>query len=153
MGRLLLLTSFVAALAICLIAPSFANETDSGRKMNAVTYFEIPVTDMERATRFYEAVFELDLERQKIDGYDMALFPFAPDAPGATGALAKGDVYVPAKAGPVVYFGVDDIEALLSRALASGGKVLYPKKDVGQFGFVAEFEDSEGNRIAVHSKR
>ena len=90
------------------------------------------------------------LERQEIDGYEMALFDSNPTAPGATGALAKGDVYVPAKAGPVVYFGVGDIDAVLARALTHGGKVLYPRKDVGEFGTVAEFEDSEGNRIALH---
>ena len=117
---------------------------------NPMTYFEIPVADMTRACRFYEAVFEVRFERQTIDGYDMALFPFEADAPGATGALAKGDVYVPAKAGPVVYFGVTDIDAVLARATAHGGRVLYPRKAVGSFGHVAEFEDSEGNRIALH---
>ncbi len=117
---------------------------------NPVTYFEIPVADMARAVRFYEAVFETDLERQQIDGYEMALFAFEPGAHGATGALAKGDVYVPAKTGPVVYFGVSDIDAVLARATANGGKILYPRKDVGAFGTVAEFEDSEGNRIALH---
>jgi hypothetical protein len=117
---------------------------------NPVTYFEIPVADMDRAVRFYEAVFETDLERRRIDGYEMALFAFEPGAQGATGALAKGDVYVPAMAGPVVYFGVSNIDAVLARATANGGKILYPKKDVGSFGTVAEFADSEGNRIAVH---
>ena len=120
---------------------------------NPVVYFEIPVADMARAVRFYEAVFETDLERREIDGYEMALFAFGLGAPGATGALAKGDVYVPAKTGPVLYFGVPDIDAVLSRAVAHGGKVLYPKKDVGEFGFVAEFEDSEGNRIGVHTPK
>lgn len=120
---------------------------------NPVTYFEIPVSDMDRAVKFYEAVLEFGLERQEIDGYDMALFPSYPGAPGATGALAKGDVYVPAKAGPVVYFGVRDIDAVLLRATSHGGKVLYPRKDMGEFGTVAEFEDSEGNRIAVNSPK
>jgi uncharacterized protein len=120
---------------------------------NPVAYFEIPVADMARAVRFYEAVFEVDLDRQQIDGYDMALFPFAAGAQGASGALAKGDVYVPAKTGPILYFGVADIDAVLARATANGGKILYPKKDVGAFGTVAEFEDSEGNRIALHTPK
>jgi predicted enzyme related to lactoylglutathione lyase len=118
---------------------------------NPVSYFEIPVSDMDRAVRFYEQVFAVGLERQTLDGYDMALFPFEPDAPGATGALAKGDVYVPAKAGPLVYFAVTDLDALLARATAGGGRVLYPPKTVGGFGTVAEIEDSEGNRIGLHS--
>ena len=67
--------------------------------------------------------------------------------------MAKGDVYVPAKTGPILYFGVADIDAVLARAPANGGKILYPKKDVGAFGTVAEFEDSEGNRIALHTPK
>jgi predicted enzyme related to lactoylglutathione lyase len=121
-------------------------------KPNAVGYFEIPVSDLERAQRFYTAVFEVDLERTVIDGYVMALFPLDPDAPGAGGALAKGDVYIPGKAGPVLYFSVPDIDAVLARATKLGAMVLYEKKSIGENGFVAEIEDSEGNRIALHAR-
>ena len=117
---------------------------------NPVRYVEIPVQDMERAIAFYEAVLGHDLERQTLDGYDMALFPFDPAAPGATAALAKGDVYVPAKAGPIVYFAVEHIDPVLERARHRGARLLYEKKAVGDFGWVAEIEDSEGNRIALH---
>jgi hypothetical protein len=117
---------------------------------NPVGYFEIPVTDMERAIRFYTALLGVTFEREKIDGYDMALFPFDPNGFGASGALAKGDVYVPSQSGPTLYFRVDDIDAVLKQAVGLGSKVLYPKKDIGPNGFVAEVEDSEGNRIALH---
>lgn len=117
---------------------------------NPVSYFEIPVTDLDRAVEFYESVFEVQLERATIDGYDMALFPSASDAAGASGALAKGDVYVPSKEGAVLYFSVDDIDSIIERAIARNGKLLYPKKSIGVLGFVAEIEDSEGNRIALH---
>jgi predicted enzyme related to lactoylglutathione lyase len=117
--------------------------------MNPVVHFEIPVTDMDRAVRFYEAVFATTLARQDVDGYAMAFFPRADGKPGASGALAKGDVYVPSKSGAILYFDVPAIEPVLERAAANGGKVLYPKKDIGEAGFVAEIEDSEGNRIAL----
>jgi uncharacterized protein len=120
---------------------------------NPVSYFEIPVTDMPRAIAFYERVFGYDLERTMIEGYDMALFPFADGAPGATGALAKGDVYVPAKSGPTLYFSVTDIDAVLKEVRTAGATILYEKKDVGAAGFVAEIEDSEGNRIALSQQR
>lgn len=119
--------------------------------MNPILYVEIPVTDLDRAMAFYEAVLGLDLERQTIDGYDMALFPFTEGAPGATGALAKGDIYKPSKDGAIVYFTVPDIDPVLERAKARGAAILYEKKNVGAFGFVAEIEDSEGNRIALHA--
>jgi predicted enzyme related to lactoylglutathione lyase len=120
--------------------------------LNPIAYVEIPVTDMDRAVRFYTAVFATDLERQTIDGYDMALFP-ATEGQGATAALAKGDVYRPSKEGAIVYFRVADIRATVARAEAAGGGVLYPVKDVGEFGFVGEIADSEGNRIALSQPR
>jgi uncharacterized protein len=64
--------------------------------------------------------------------------------------LAKGDVYVPSKTGPILYFRVDDLDAVLARSKAQGAGILYAKKDVGEFGYVAEIEDSEGNRIALN---
>jgi predicted enzyme related to lactoylglutathione lyase len=131
------------ALALC------ANSLTPRSAMNPVVHFEIPVTDMDRAVRFYEVVFATKLAHQEADGYTMAFFPRADGKPGASGALAKGDVYVPSKAGAILYFDVQAIEPVLERALAHGGKVLYPKKDIGEAGFVAEIEDSEGNRIAL----
>ncbi len=120
---------------------------------NPIAYVELPVTDLDRAMAFYTAVFGFALERQTVDGYDMALFPAAEGAAGASGALVKGDVYVPGKTGPIVYFGVTDIDAVIARAKARGAKILYDKKDVGTFGFVAEIEDSEGNRVALNAPK
>jgi predicted enzyme related to lactoylglutathione lyase len=104
---------------------------------------------MDRAVAFYEDVFGYALTRETVDGYDMAFFPRAADRPGASGALAKGDVYRPSHDGPVIYFDVADIDAVVARATGRGARVLYPKKDIGEAGFVAEIEDSEGNRIAL----
>ncbi len=134
-----------------------ADHDNGAARSNPVTYFEIPVIDMDRAVGFYTKVLGYTLERQNIDGYEMALFPALEGAAGASGALAKdqegGDVYVPAKTGPVIYFGVTDIDVTLANAVANGGAVLYEKKSLGAAGFVAEIEDSEGNRIALHSRR
>ncbi|WP_448658534.1 VOC family protein [Sphingomonas sp. CJ99] len=120
------------------------------RPMNPVGYFELPVSDMDRAVAFYTRVLGTDFERATIDGYPMALFPAANGAAGASGALVKGEVYVPGKAGPILYFSVDDLDATLARATAAGAAILYPPKDLGELGRVAEIEDSEGNRIALH---
>jgi uncharacterized protein len=117
---------------------------------NPMFHFEIPVTDMARTISFYEDVLQIKLEPQEVDGYDVAFFPRAQDQPGASGALAKGDVYVPSKTGAIIYFDVPDIEAALERATKRGAKVLYPKKFIGEGGYVAEIEDSEGNRLALN---
>jgi uncharacterized protein len=118
---------------------------------NPIAYVEIPVTDLARARAFYTQVFGMTLgEPTRVDGYDMVFFPFAEGAPGVTAALVKGDVYVPSTSGPIVYFHTDAIEATLAKAVAAGGHILYPVKSVGEFGHVAEFKDTEGNRIALN---
>lgn len=120
---------------------------------NPVGYFEIPVVDLERAVTFYKTVFGYEFELVEIDGNQMALFPKISEASGITGALAKGDSYIPGKQGSRLYFSVESIETILHKAELSGGKLLYPKTSIGDLGFVAEFEDSEGNCIALHSER
>ncbi|MEM6908757.1 MAG: VOC family protein [Pseudomonadota bacterium] len=120
---------------------------------NPVFHFEIPVTDMDRAVAFYEEVFGYKLRRERVDGYEMAFFPRSGTSAGASGALALGDVYVPSKDGVVIYFDVPDIDTVLIRATERGASTLYPKHDIGEAGFVAEFEDSEGNRIALTQAR
>ncbi len=117
---------------------------------NPVSYFEIPVADMDRAIDFYQAVFAVSLTRTEIDGHDMALFPFDENAQGISGALATGESYVPSSSGPRIYFFVENIEATLDQVITKGGEVAYPKTSVGDF-WVAEFVDSEGNQIALSS--
>ncbi|AZA99895.1 VOC family protein [Chryseobacterium joostei] len=118
---------------------------------NPVVYFEIPVNDLERAEKFYSAVFNFSFDKEIIDHYEMALFPFEEKNSGITGALAKGDVYKPSKNGVIIYFKTENIETTLNQVIQHGGKILYPKKIDEKYDFaVAEFEDSEGNRIALH---
>jgi predicted enzyme related to lactoylglutathione lyase len=143
-------------LAACTPEPqreTQAPELGKATMSNPVFHFEIPVTDIDRAVAFYETVFGYTLTRQLVDGYEMAFFPRGDGQPGASGALAKGDVYRPSHDGPVIYFDVPDIDAVLARASARGSRILYAKKDIGEAGFVAEIEDSEGNRIALSQAR
>ena len=121
--------------------------------MNPVVYFEIPVLDLARASDFYSEVFETTLTQDVVDGYQMAFFDSFGDSFGATGALVVGDVYVPSHQGCFLYFGVESIDETVERALEHGGSVLYPKKSNGDLGFVAEIQDTEGNRIALHEEK
>lgn len=117
---------------------------------NPVVYFEIPVKDLDKAISFYENVFGYSFEKTVIDHYEMALFPFSEASEGISGALVKGDVYQPTTQGVIIYFHSNDIEQTLAKAIANGGELLYPKTSNGDLGFVAEFKDSEGNRIALN---
>jgi uncharacterized protein len=145
----------VLALSVALALPGCAPPPaqKEAQVSHPVLYFEVPVIDMDRAISFYEDILGVDLERQIVDGYDMALFPFAEGAAGATGALAKGDVYRPSKDGAIVYFQVKDIRATVAKAQKLGRPVLYSVKDVGAGGLVAEIEDSEGNRLALNQPK
>lgn len=119
-------------------------------KTNPVIYFEIPVNDLNRAENFYRNVFGFSFEREIIDHYEMTLFPFEDTRSGISGALAKGDAYKPSKEGVIIYFRTANIDQTLQKVLAQNGTILYPKTINENYGFiVAEFQDSEGNRIAI----
>jgi predicted enzyme related to lactoylglutathione lyase len=98
-------------------------------------------------------VFETTLTQNVVDGYRMAFFESSDESFGASGALVVGDVYVPSHQGCFLYFGVERIDETVARALEHGGSVLYPKKSNGELGYVAEIQDSEGNRIALHEDK
>ena len=117
---------------------------------NPVGYFEIPVNDLDRAIRFYEGVFGDKIERSALDGLEMGLFPSSHQAQGITGALVKGDSYVPTTEGSRLYFSSVNIDETLTKVLSFGGSILYPKTSIGKLGWVAEFKDVEGNCIALH---
>jgi predicted enzyme related to lactoylglutathione lyase len=119
--------------------------------MNPVNWFEIPITDVNRSKKFYEAVFGLQITLTEFGPLKMGWFPMENGVYGATGSLVKGDGYIPSHSGTLVYFSVPDIEVVLERVKTNGGKVLQPKTGIGQYGFIAHFEDSEGNKVALHS--
>lgn len=120
-------------------------------KINAVNWFEIPVKDIGRAKKSYEKVFGLELTPEEMGQYKMTFFPWTEGAPGAAGTLIQGETYEPSHAGTVVYFSVEDIEEALRKVSANCGRTLLPKKSIGEYGFIAHFEDTEGNRLALHS--
>lgn len=122
-------------------------------EMNPVTWFEIPANDLGRAKAFYEHVFGVELSLNDFGELKMAWFPMKEGVSGATGTLVQSPAYTPSHAGALLYFSVEDIEEILHRVEEKGGKVLSPKKNIGEYGFVAHFEDCEGNRVALHSTK
>lgn len=84
-----------------------------------INWFEIPVTDMERAIAFYEPVMGLSLRREKMDFADLAVFPY--DDPATGDALAKFDGIAPSLQGAIIYLHTDDLSATLDRVASAGG--------------------------------
>ncbi|MPV39078.1 VOC family protein [Georgenia subflava] len=118
-------------------------------RTDVVAWFDIPVTDLDRATAFYGAILQAELTRYSAPGIEGALFPTT----GLSGTLLKGEGFVPSHAGSVVYLdGGDDLSTVLDRVEAAGGTVLLPKREIGGGrGYFAYFQDTEGNRIGLHS--
>jgi predicted enzyme related to lactoylglutathione lyase len=144
-----LMKGMVAAVAISVSACSVHQERNMEEKTNPAIYFEIPVTDMKRAMAFYERVFGFDFELEDIHGNQMALMPFEISGSGISGALAKGEIYKPSLQGTLIYLRSESIDNTLQRAQSAGAKVLFPKTKAGEYSYVAEIEDSEGNRIGL----
>lgn len=119
---------------------------------NPVNWFEIPVNDLDRAKRFYETVFGFQLSLNEMGPMKMAWFPMTTGGGGATGTLMKSGGYTPSHAGTLVYFSVPDIKGTLAKVDANGGQTLMPKTGIGEHGYIAHFQDCEGNRVALHSK-
>ncbi|MCK5813222.1 MAG: VOC family protein [Cocleimonas sp.] len=119
---------------------------------NIVTWFEIPVTDMERAKTFYSAVLETGFKDNEMNGFKMAIFDY--EEPAVSGMLIQAEDYEPSKTGAVIYLnGGDDLSVPLERAIQNGAAVLFPKTAIndGECGYFAQFTDSEGNRIGLYS--
>ena len=117
---------------------------------NPVNWFEIPVNDMDRAKAFYESVFEIEIGINEMGDTLMGWFPLDQQSSGVTGSLVKGEGYVPSGNGSILYFSVPEIDEVLPRVEKNGGKILTPKTSIGEHGSFSHFEDSEGNRIALH---
>lgn len=81
--------------------------------LHAISWFEIPTADLDRATKFYETILGITL------------------------------VYLNAN---------PDVQLVLDRIVAAGGKILVPKTEISpEIGYMGVFMDSEGNRVALHA--
>jgi predicted enzyme related to lactoylglutathione lyase len=118
----------------------------------ALSWFEIPTTDLDRAIRFYETVLAVSLRREVFEGVAMAVFPHGDKAPG--GALIQDAQRKPASDGVLIFLNTaGQLDACLERIAKAGGKVLTPKLDIGAPGFIATLRDTEGNVVALHQER
>lgn len=119
---------------------------------NPVNWFEIATTDLERAKKFYSDVFNSEFQYIEMpDDTKMYMFAGGPENPGAPGALVSAKENVPNAEGTIIYFSCEDVNREAGRVEAAGGKLLFPKMSIGEFGFISQFIDTEGNRIGIHS--
>lgn len=119
---------------------------------NYVSWFEIPAIDADRSTRFYNEIYGIKMEVTEVNGYRMALFPADK---GIGGAIVEGEGSVPSSNGPLIYLnGGKDLNNVLSKIDAAGGRIILPKTLISEdVGYFALFIDTEGNKMALHSKQ
>lgn len=125
-------------------------------KKVTVGWFEIPVSDMDRAIFFYQKIFDCTLYKLDMGEFQMAMFPGGGGGKGAEGSLVSHkDFYQTSSlSGVLIYFSSDDVSIELEKVEAAGGIIQIPKKMISpDYGYMGVFLDSEGNRIALHSKR
>lgn len=118
---------------------------------NIISFFEIPVIDFPRARAFYEAVLQCQIEEMDMMGTPMGFLPS--DGKNVSGALVKDENYQPSDKGILVYIdGQNDIPGYLERIKAAGGTVLIERTEISpEFGYFAQFLDTEGNKLALHA--
>lgn len=136
---------FKAAKTICIEA----GDDFMATSRNIGAYFEIPVKDLNRAIAFYSKLFSVEFVRASIHGNEMAFFPSANGVQGISGALAQGEIYHPSVAGTLIYLSTEDVDKTLALVTEMGCAIMFEKTSVENYGYVAEFRDCEGNRIAL----
>lgn len=122
--------------------------------MSTISWFEIPASDIDRAQRFYESILDITMVNMDNPGVKMRTFPVEDMMQDITGAIVQHDqFYRPSGTdGALVYLNANpDIQHVLDKVEASGGKILVPKTQISeQYGYMAVIIDSEGNRVALH---
>ncbi len=115
-----------------------------------VSWFEIPAYDIARAARFYNAIYNMEMEHAQNGEFHMAYFPADK---GIGGALIQGPGCYPNDTGVLIYLNAgDDMDSILGRIELAGGRVIMPKTLINDSsGYFALFIDSEGNRLALHA--
>lgn len=121
---------------------------------NAVTWFEIPVSNFARAKKFYSKIFDFDMQENQMGDTLMGFFQCDFMQGGIGGAIVHSPDLKPGDNGSVVYLnGGEDLQKVLDRVESAGGTVLTQKALVSkEIGYTAFFLDTENNRLALHSR-
>ena len=125
--------------------------------MSAIHWFEIPVADIDRAIQFYSQVLNAEIPMIDLSEQMGSKLGMLPAHDGVGGALVENPQhgYQPSELGTLVYLarGNEDLNECLARVESAGGSVVMPKTDMGEIGFSAWINDTEGNKVGLHSMK
>ena len=122
---------------------------------DTLCWTDIPVTNLDRAIKFYSAILGKEVRKMSETGFEYGLLPH--EEQNASGCLcvdgdSVGNKNEPSETGPLIYLSVEGrLNEAVGAARVNGGKVLRERQEIGPHGVRAIIVDSEGNRIALHS--
>ena len=130
---------------------SVSSKTSKKKLKHFINWFEIPVLNLQRAVAFYNHIYGIEMEILELDNYSMAFFPANG---GIGGAIVMGEGCIPSETGTLVYLnGGKDLSPILEKIELAGGRIVMAKTQINDAaGYFALFIDTEGNRLALHSK-
>jgi predicted enzyme related to lactoylglutathione lyase len=124
-------------------------------KENTLCWTDIPVTNLDRAVKFYSAILGEEVRKMAEGGFEYGLLPHDEQNASAclcVGSDSAGNENKPSQTGPLIYLSVEGrLDAAVKAVKSNGGEVLEEKQQIGPHGFRAVIVDSEGNRLALHS--
>ena len=125
------------------------------KNSNSLNWFEIPALDLDRATKFYETIFDIKMDPfPEMMGMKMKGFPAEMGNGKASGALAQSSMHKPSSDGVIIYLNANpNIQTVIDRIEKANGKILVPKTQITpEIGYMAFFADTEGNKVALHAQ-
>lgn len=125
---------------------------------NIITWFEIPVSDIDRAKKFYETILDIEMIKSADGDNESVFFPYNPNVIQATsgrvtGVLSKSERNSPSSQGTIIYINASpSIQTVLDKVVKEGGKIITPKMQIPP-GFIAIIMDTEGNKVGLHAEQ
>ena len=120
----------------------------------AISWFEIPTTQLPQARAFYEAVLQRPMRLEDMGPCQGAVFAYDPASGGVGGALMMGPTAPKVVQGGVLIYldASPSLDAALARAVAGGGHIALPRQALPPgMGFFAHITDLDGNRVGLHA--
>lgn len=123
------------------------------KNVNPVCWFDLYVSNLERAKKFYETVFSIQLADAPAEWGKQSFFPADYEGLNISGALVEKADRDTSGNNTIVYFASEDCITEEIRVENAGGKIIKPKMSIGEFGFITVLTDTEGNTIGLHSRK
>lgn len=121
--------------------------------MEPVTHFDIPFEDFEKARKFYQEIFGWKIQPMPEMNYNMVYTTevdekFMAKSPNKiNGGMYKRNEKMSLQ--PTIVIDVKNIDESIKKIKQAGGEITFPKTQVGEMGYHAQFKDNQGNVLGI----